>query len=82
MPDAPREQAAAFAGFSIKESCDHLPSALCFAWENGQPSLKNLKMDELSHQLTGEALLNANAFWRAVEAQPDRLAGKRADVEL
>ena len=27
-------------------------------------------MDELSHQLTGEALLNANAFWRAVEAQP------------
>ena len=55
---------------SIKESCDHLPCALCFAWENGQPCLKNLKMDELSHQLTGEALLNANAFWRAVEAQP------------
>lgn len=27
-------------------------------------------MDELSHQLTGEALLNANAFWRAIEAQP------------
>ena len=56
--------------FSVKESCDHLPSALCFAWENGQPCLKNLKMDELSHQLTGEALLNANAFWRAIEAQP------------
>ena len=56
--------------FSIKESCDHLPSALCFAWENGQPCLKNLKMDELSHQLTGEALLNANTFWRAIEAQP------------
>ena len=55
---------------SIKESCDHLPSALCFAYENGQPCLKNLKMDELSHLLTGEALLNANAFWRAVEAQP------------
>ena len=32
---------------SIKESCDHLPSALCFAYENGQPCLKNLKMDEL-----------------------------------
>ena len=55
---------------SIKESCDHLPSALCFAWENGRPCLKNLKMDELSHLLTGEALLNANTFWRAVEAQP------------
>ena len=28
---------------SIKESCDHLPCALCFAWENGQPCLTNLK---------------------------------------
>lgn len=55
---------------SIKESCDHLPSALCFAWENGQPCLKNLKMDELSHLLAGEALLNANVFWKAVESQP------------
>mgnify|MGYP002561696683 CR=1 FL=1 len=56
--------------FSIKESCDHLPSALCFAWENGQPCLKNLKMDELSHLLTGEALLNANTFWKTIESQP------------
>ena len=55
---------------SIKESCDHLPSALCFAWENGQPCLKNLKMDELSHLITGEALLNANDFWKTVEPQP------------
>ena len=55
---------------SVKESCDHLPSALCFAWENGQPCLKNLKMDELSHLLTGEALLNANVFWQAIESQP------------
>ena len=55
---------------SIKESCDHLPCALCFAWENGQPCLKNLKMDELSHLLTGEALLNANVFWETIESQP------------
>ena len=55
---------------SIKESCDHLPSALCFAWENGLPCLKNLKMDELSHLLTGEALLNANDFWKTIELQP------------
>ena len=55
---------------SIKESCDHLPSALCFAWENGQPCLKNLKMDELSHLLTGDALLNANVFWKTIESQP------------
>ncbi len=55
---------------SIKESCDHLPSALCLAWENGLPCLKNLKMGELSHQLTGEALLNANTFWKAIAPQP------------
>ena len=55
---------------SVKESCDHLPSALCFAWENGQPCLKNLKMDELSHLITGEALLNANDFWITMELQP------------
>ena len=55
---------------SIKESCDHLPCALCFAWENGLPCLKNLKMDELSHLITGEALLNANDFWKTVEPQP------------
>lgn len=51
---------------SIKLSCDHLPSALCFALENGQPCLRNLKMDELSHQITGEALSNANSFWTAL----------------
>lgn len=55
---------------SIKISCDHLPCALCFALENGQPCLRNLKMDELSHQITGEALLNANMFWDALAEQP------------
>ena len=55
---------------SIKESCDPWPSALCLAWENGRPCLKNLKMDELSHLLTGEALLNANVFWKTIEPQP------------
>ena len=55
---------------SVKESCDHLSSALCFAWENGLTCLKNLKMDELSHLLTGGALLNANVFWETIESQP------------
>ena len=55
---------------SIKESYDHLPCALCFAWENGRLCLKNLKMDELSHLITGEALLNANNFWKAIETRP------------
>ena len=51
---------------SIKESCDRLPAALCFAAENGRPRLMNLRMDELSHALTGEALSNANHFWAAI----------------
>lgn len=51
---------------SIKESCDRLPAALCFASENGRPRLMNLRMDEMSHALTGEALSNANAFWAAI----------------
>ena len=55
---------------SIKESSDHLPCALCFASENGQPCLKNYIMDELSHLLTGEALLNANAFWETIAHEP------------
>lgn len=55
---------------SIKTSCDHLPSALCFALENGQPCLRNLKMDELSHQIMGEELSNANLFWNALAEQP------------
>ena len=54
---------------SIKMSCDHLACALCFARKNGQPCLRNLKMDELSHQITGEALLNANAFWDALKGR-------------
>ncbi len=55
---------------SIKDSCDHLPCALCFALENGQPCLRNLKMEELSHQIMGEALSNANTFWNALADQP------------
>ena len=55
---------------SIKESCDHPPSALCFAWENGQPCLKNLKMDELSHLLTGNGESGLDAAERIKRAFP------------
>lgn len=55
---------------SIKTSCDHLPCALCFARMNGQPLLRNLKMEELSHRITGEALSNANTFWDALADRP------------
>ncbi len=55
---------------SIKDSYDHFPCALCFALENGQPCLRNLKMEELSHQIMGEVLSNANTFWNALADQP------------
>ena len=53
---------------SIKESCDRLPAALCFAADNGRPRLMNLRMDEMSHALTGETLANANHFWAAISS--------------
>lgn len=55
---------------SIQTSCDHLPSALCFALKNGRPCMRNLKMDELSHQLLGEELSDANLFWNALGEPP------------
>lgn len=74
---------------SIKTSCDHLPCALCFALKNGQPCLINLKMDELSHRITGEALFNANLFWEALAGHPvvslengQTWSFERAEVEI
>lgn len=58
---------------SIRQSVDNLPSGLCFAREDGLPLLVNRAMDALCRMLTGQALLNAEQFWKAVQAaaQPD-----------
>lgn len=48
---------------SIKESIDHLTTGLCFARHDGVVVLMNHRMDELSHQIIGTDLQNANLCW-------------------
>lgn len=51
---------------SVKESIDQLPTGLCFHVEGGLPRLVNRRMNALCRELTGEPLLNAEAFWQAL----------------
>ncbi len=53
---------------SIKESLDHLQTGLCFSLPNGLILLSNHRMNELSHQLFGQPLQNANLFWKALQS--------------
>lgn len=48
---------------SIKESCDNLPTGLCFASANSLPILVNRRMYELCLRITGQDLQNADEFW-------------------
>lgn len=48
---------------SIKESADTFPVGLCFSRSNGHQYLVNQKMNELSDQLRGRVLQNAESFW-------------------
>lgn len=50
-------------GAAVKESCDNLPTGLCFAGLDGMPLLVNRRMYELCIDLTGQDLQDANAFW-------------------
>ncbi|MCR5337806.1 MAG: hypothetical protein K6E75_04540 [Lachnospiraceae bacterium] len=52
------------SSFSIKESLDWLPEGLCYYRPDGLPKLVNRKMQEISLQITGRPLLNADAFWQ------------------
>ena len=51
---------------AVKESIDQLPTGLCFCSEDGSVLLSNQKIDRLCRAATGEALLDARAFWEAV----------------
>ena len=51
---------------SVKESFDNLPTGLCFSQPNGMVQLVNYQMNELSHQIIGDDLQNANVFWDTV----------------
>lgn len=51
----------------IRESIDQLPTGLCFGAPNGSVLLSNRVMEKICLSFTGEALRDANAFWKAVE---------------
>ena len=55
-------------GAAVKESCDNLPTGLCFAYPNGMPVLVNRRMYELCIRLTGNDLQDANDFWSVLTA--------------
>ena len=52
---------------TIRESINQLPTGLCFSAPNGSVLLSNREIEEICLAYTGEALLDANAFWKAVE---------------
>lgn len=47
---------------AIKESIDALPDGVCFFAKDGQPLLINTQMDNISAELFGTEILNANRF--------------------
>lgn len=51
---------------AVKESIDQLPAGLCFYAGDGSVLLANRRMEQLCRAATGEALLDARAFWNTV----------------
>lgn len=49
---------------SIREALDNLPSGLCFSKPSGMPLLTNRKMYELTENLSGHRLRNAEELWQ------------------
>lgn len=49
---------------SIKEAMDMLPAGLCYHKPDGLPKLINYRMESLCRLITGEALFDANEFWK------------------
>lgn len=47
-----------------RDAVDHLPSGICLARRDGVPILVNCKMETLSSELTGHAILDARSFWQ------------------
>lgn len=51
---------------SIKQAMDSLPAGLCYHNAEGVPKLVNNKMEELCRNITGEALFDADEFWKSI----------------
>lgn len=65
---------------SVRESTDLLPMGLCFFKGYGQLILVNIKMNELSHMLCGEALQNGEVFWQTVSRGNLKAGARRSSV--
>lgn len=63
---------------SIKESCDDLPTGLCYYNKQGRFYIVNAKMEELGRQISGRWLTNGLLFEKALQ-QP--LSGKILDTK-
>ena len=62
---------------SVKEAVDLLPAGICVAEPDGTPALVNLKMHEFCRAVTGEWLMDANAFWQTVCEAGEDQGGQR-----
>ena len=54
---------------SIKDSIDTLQAGLCYWKDGGQVILSNRKMNDLCFDITGEALLNGELFFEAIDKE-------------
>ena len=48
---------------TIREAIDSYPGGLCFSMPDGRPILVNCRMNELTAQLTGHTILDAESVW-------------------
>ncbi|MBO6159578.1 MAG: hypothetical protein J6P72_10030 [Firmicutes bacterium] len=62
---------------AIKETMDLLPVGICFGDPDGKLSMSNIQMNEACLELTGENLVNLDAFWKKIlsigERQNDQI---------
>ncbi|MCR5302568.1 MAG: hypothetical protein K6E49_09050 [Lachnospiraceae bacterium] len=61
-------QRANISSMSVKEAFDRLPAGLAYYTPSGVPVLVNETMQQLSRDISGETVTDANAFWEKIKA--------------
>ncbi len=64
-----RSQKSRMTPGAIKESLDALPDGVCFFDADGQPLLVNIQMQQISGELFGSEILNAERFIQRLESK-------------
>ena len=64
------------SAYSIKEATDLMPVGICFAEADGTAALANLKMNEISHALTGAAPSDVNALMETARREGESEDGR------